>query len=177
MTAWTATKQAALRTWVTGATGLAADKVIFARQPDGQRPAPPCVTIEVELEPDGQDWLDIEDNPDTTGSDGLEILHTARGNRRIFVTFTAYGATQAAATSPVAYLEAVAAKLLLPTAQDALDAADIGIGELSRIQTSSGVVAARQEPFAVMTAMGFTSTEVTEAGTYVETSDIEGTIT
>lgn len=174
--AWTTEKQEALRAWVVAATGLAAAKVLFARQPDGSRPAPPCVTIEAEIEPEGVDWLDVEDNPDSDGNDGEEILHTARGNRRIFVTFTAYGTTQAAATSPLGMLADVMAKLELPAVMDVLETAEISIGEFSRIQTSSGVVAAKQEPFAVLTATGFVASELTEAGTYVSTVDGEGEI-
>lgn len=169
--AWNAIAQAAIKTWVTSATGLAAAKVIMTGQ-GGPRPAPPFVEVAVDIAGIGQDWVDNEDDPDDAGA----TIYTARGTRRLTLTFVCYAASQAALTSALGYLEAVRSALVLPSVNDALDAAGIGIGEIGPAVSMGEIVAAQWEPRGRMEATGFMASEITEAGSYIETVEVEGTI-
>ena len=160
----------ALRVWVASASGVTA---IFARQ-EGARPASPYITISVSTRRIGQDWLDVEDADTPTA--GAEIVHRARGQRELTITLQAFGGP-VGETAPAALLELVQAKSILPTPRDALNAAGIGIGTFGPVRVfdtlRNGDVL---ETRASMEVRGFIASEVSETGTYIETVDLDGTV-
>jgi hypothetical protein len=168
---WDATVQAAIRSWIVTGSGLSTSKVIAAGG-GGPTPEPPFITFDVEIAGIGQDWIGVEDNPDSTGSDGEEIIMYARGMRAVTIAITCHAATNAALTGAVGYLESVRSALTLQSVQDALETAELGIGEIGPTQSIGAVEAAQWEPRARMEARGWVASEISELNTYIETVQI-----
>jgi hypothetical protein len=73
---------------------------------------------------------------------------------------------------PVAILEAVRGSVLLPSAQDALDLAGVGVAWTGPVGFLDGTLSSVFEPRAVMEIRAFVTSEIIDLGTYVETVEI-----
>lgn len=66
---------------------------------------------------------------------------------------------------------------MLPSIADPLDTAEIGIGSFDDVQSIDGIVNSTiLEPRALLSIQLFLAQEKTETGTYIETVELEGTI-
>lgn len=177
MIAW-ATVEDALRAWVVAGSGLPDAKVLWSAQ-DMPRPIAPYAVVRVtSLRGVGQDWLDVEDNPDSTGSDGLEIVQKARGIRRCTLGLQYFADAATGSLGAVGVLDAVASASRLPSIREALTAAGIGLADLGQARSLDGVLnRAHLEPRAVADHVFYLASEVEEFGTIIETAAVEGTLT
>jgi len=172
--AW-ATVENAVQSWFSTASGIAGAQVIWEGQNQG-RPAAPYISIAAEVESVGQDWTNVEDNP--SPSSGNEILHKARGVRRMTLRVSCFGGDAKGAASSRAILENVKAKKVLPSIHEALVIAGVGVSSMSKVTSISGVLnSTKLEPRATLDIVCYLASEVEEAGTYVSTVEATDQIT
>lgn len=169
--------EAALHAWVVAGTGLPANQVHFAQQDAPQ--TRPMVTLRVmSVRTIGQDWINVEDNPDSDGDDGEEILILARGTREAVISIQAFGADAVGSAAPRALLEKLAARSRFPSLRDALDAANIGLAPLGAVLSMDGVIGSSSfDPRATLEARIFITSEVSETATYIESVELENLTT
>ena len=167
--AWVALEKA-IQDFVVTTSGLGGASVIWADQ-NGPRPDAPYIDMELVLERIGRDWIDVDDA--AAPSSGAEIDLKVRGQRRLSIRLRCFGATSVGVTSPKAILNDVVSKSLVPSVQDALVLAEIGMAEFSQIQNVTGVLnSTKLEPRAMLDITAFVASEVSETGTYVSDVDV-----
>lgn len=173
---WTTIK-AAIHAWVQTASGYAADRVVWGRQPNAPTRTRPFIEMSVTgMHNPGIDGVHVSDNP--TPSAGAEILHTAQGPRTALLTLTCYAQEGTGSASAVAVLTTVMAKAGLPLAREALDTAGVGLGEESDVLGVDGLLnVAAFEPRATVSVRLHLASEVSETGTYIEHVEHEGEVT
>lgn len=171
MIAWTAVENA-LHAWVVAATGLPADRVIWAQQA-APRPATPYVTLRVDnIRRIGQDWLRSYNNPTPTA--GNEIILASQGQREAVVTLQCFGGTATQSTSPLALLHAAVAGANLQSRRDAFNTAGIGMAGFGPVQSIDGVLGSSVfEPRATVEARFFLAEEIQETTTFIEFVELE----
>lgn len=167
---------AAIMAWVRAGSSVTA---VWAQQ-DGPPVARPYIEVgrpSVD-EARGLGWVDVEDNP--TPSAGAEILQVARQPVVIRVRLQCFATDPIeddATSAACAILSTLARKSKLPTMQDALRAANLGIMRIGGVQSTGGVVnSANFEPRAVLEVAFHGAAEVSETGTYVETVETDGEV-
>ncbi len=117
----------------------------------------------------------IVDTADTVRQ-GSEITYTARGLRDCVLRLQAFAGidgTSVGSSSPAEMLAAVMAKAKLPVQAAALVAAKIGLVSFGELQMIDGVVGASFDPRAIMDVRFYTTSEVSESGTYIESVEVE----
>ena len=176
---WTAVEDA-LVVWAIAGTGLAA--VIWGDQegphPTAVAPGPNVVMTLMGLAPEGQDFVQVEDVE--TPAPLADVAHVARGSRTgtLRVECFAGGGTSALAGigsgSPKARLEQMVSARYLPTVDDALRAANVGVLSMGAVQSIPGVLGFNNfEPRALLEVRLSLASEKTELGTWIETTEIQ----
>lgn len=167
----------AIHAWVVNGSGLAADRVVWAGQNQPER-AVPFITIRVSsIRRRGNDWTNVEDA--ASPAPGAELQKVIRGPRIIGLTIQCFAASPIGAAGALAILENVAIAVQRPVVSEVLDAARVGIGNISDVEALDGVIGSTLfEPRAIMTVSLHTVSEL-DAGTltYIETVDVENQTT
>lgn len=171
---WT-TAENAIHNWLQLATGIAADRILWARQ-GVTRPAGTSAWISLKriaAPVIGQDWSTHALNPTPTA--GNELLHTAAGNRAWTISIQCYGGTATEATSPEAILDDALLKLALPAYKARFTAAEIGVGEISGPRPLDGLLnSVAVEPRAQVDVTFLLAASVTATGPALETVGVTG---
>lgn len=166
---------AAIHEWVVSISGLSASNVRWASQ-NGMRPSTTWIALQILSEkavgPDWSDTLDAE-NPVS----GAEIEYRTRGSRSALLSIQCFGGSAVGSASSFGVLRNVHAKARTPLNHGILVDAGIGIGNISAIQDIPSLVNTTTfEARASMTVEFFTASEVSETGTYIENTEIVGTV-
>lgn len=170
------TVEDALHNWVVVGSGLDTQHVIWSRQ-SAPRPTPPYIAMSIaNISQVGQDWIKVEDN--VGGEAGEEVIHKARGQRKISLSLQCFGGESSGDASSYSVLELVRSKSRLPTIRDSLRNAGVGILSIGQITSLDGIVGVvKFEPRATLESLLILSSEVTELGTYIETVKVTNEIT
>lgn len=164
------TVEDAIHDWIVSATGIPGARVIPIDQ-NGPRPDGPYVDFDLDVSRIGQDWVDVEDAD--TPSPGAEIVHKARGTRRMVARLRCFGGDASGAASSKALLENVQSTYVLPVRHAAIAAAGIGVASFSTVTNISGVInSTRLEARAMLDVTCYLGSEVEEAGTYVSAVEV-----
>lgn len=167
------TFEKALQDAVVLASGLADGKVIWARQ-DGTRPAAPYVTLDltsfsvIGIDGTRHDY-DAEADP------GAEITLKHGGMREFGLAVVVFYGTLGAAGA-MALAETIRTSLSKVSVREVLDAANVSIFDFGRVLNLTQVVNTVYEGRAVFELRGYTTQEVTETIGYIQSAEIEGTI-
>ncbi len=174
----TTTVENALVAWALAGSGLAAGQVVWADQPGAKRPEGQYIALNpIALVAQGHDWLEVEENEESTGDDGEEIRHVGRGVRQLTLSLQCFGGAGTGVASAQALLEQLRAKSVLPTPADLLLAGGLGLAEFGSVRRVGSVInTATFEPRAVAEARFHLASEVSELGTYIETVLVEGEV-
>jgi len=162
------TIETAIAYWARTGSGLPTGKVIWAKQ-NGPRPANPYIALSIlAIQRTGHDHVNVEDNP--SPASGAEIIHYVRGPRKITVTMQCFSNTALGISGSAQILDSVMSAVKLPSVQDALRTAGVGVASFDPIQPlGSAMNSAVFEPRALLTARCFIASEISETGTYIET--------
>lgn len=171
-----ATIEDALVTAVVAATGLAADRVRWAEQGLPRPASGAWISLRLlSLEETGPDWVDVEEAEAPV--DGAEIEHTSRGWRVGTLSVQCFAGDATGASTSVAILERLRAKLPLPTVADALAAANVAVVGRGPVRNAAALINSTVfEPRAVIELRFTAASEVTETGTYIETVETSGDV-
>jgi len=169
MIQWDQVKRA-LHHMLVVSSGLPVNKVIWSRQPkDAPRPPVPMIDFAImSIVSRGQDYNVVVDNPDSTGSDGRELIVKTRGQREMTVTIRYFGDMEDVATTPEFELNNIVARSFTDSVNYALNNAGIGVAAWSPILSIDGIVGARFEARAQTEMRAFISSQVEEYTTYIE---------
>ncbi len=172
---WTIIENA-LHDWVSVATGLAADAVIWVEQLP-PRHARPFETLKlIGLTPDARHELIPTHDP--TAPAGAEITLTAAGYRKLGVSVQIYSAAVTGSDTARALLTKAQAQLALPTVQDALRTAGVTFSSEPGITDLSALLDTGFESRAAMTLeLDVVDDSASETTTYIESADVEGSAT
>jgi hypothetical protein len=166
----------ALFAWVQTASGLPASKVMWSRQKAPQPEAPYLEMRLSSIQQFGLDWLDTEDA--AVPAPEAELDFHSRGTRSAVLTLRCFSVDGIGSSSAEAILEAIRAAVVLPSIADALNTALVGVGSFGDIQSLDGIInSTLLEPRSSMTVTLFLAQQVTEQGTYIETYELDPTIT
>ena len=158
----------AVTAWFLTGSGLASGKVIWEDQ-NGPRPTAAFISVSASVKSIGQDWVDTEDA--TSPTTGAELEYFARGTRELTLRLRCFGDLDGDAkgsTSPRARLEALVLSHKLPSVNDLLTVAKVGVLRFSDITNISGVInSSRVEPRAMLTIVCNVPSEISEYGTYI----------
>lgn len=164
------TLEAALRTWVTTASGLDNAHVLWAYRAyqGGQRPAgEPHITLM--LGPSVPVGIDgVWDSTDLTRAAGQEIKLATIAIRAVTLTLQCFGGTPAGAGSAVALLTKVREKLALPSIRTALNVAGISPFAPGAVQTVPQVQGSKLEPRAVLEVRCYVDASESEYVGFIE---------
>jgi hypothetical protein len=116
----------AIHAWVVVGSGLAADRVYWVGQ-GGALPPRPFITLQLRSEVQtATDWLDTELTPGLP--QGAELTHTVHGGRLGQLSIQCFATAATGNQSPARILAAVVAAVALPSVDQALNAAGVGVG-------------------------------------------------
>lgn len=167
---WTAIENA-IHAWISAATGLAVDRVLWR---DQSMPSPPgsYVTLKlIALTAVGNDGLTHSFDP--SADPGKEITLETEGRRRLALSVQAYSDALTGEGSAAALLAKAQDSLALPTTREALNAAKLGAFNAGAITDLSALRETRFQSRAAMTVDFHTVTSATAQTTYVETVEVE----
>jgi hypothetical protein len=162
---WTA-RENAIHVWVSQATGLAADRVLWA----GRHPVPNETWAQLTvdgIERFGRDWLQRT-------VEGDNVRYNARGLRSVTLQIQVFEGEELGETSCVALLEQVISALMLPSVAAALSTAGVGVGAHTPVRYVPGRRNTAFEPRAVLEfTLNFPS-DLSEVGPRIKHVEIEG---
>lgn len=165
----------ALYAWVKAGTGLPAAQVIW-EQPGAPRPTGQYVAMRIgPVTRVGQDWLDIDDAASPAA--GAELEFFSRGQRVTTLSLQCFAGPATGIHGAVQTLDTLVSKSILPTLHDALVTAGVGILNFTPVQSTDGIVGEVFEPRALLTATLMLASEVSELGTYIETTELTNEVT
>lgn len=161
------TVENAIQAWVSGASGIPGNRVIWNLQP-GDRPPAPYITLALtDLAGVGHDRVLKDDAPDP--EPGEEVRLRAVGHRTARLSMQCFAA-DGSATSALSTLADVIGAIEIYA--DALDVAGVGIGDVTPVQSLEGRRGGILEPRAVCDVTIHLGSEVEARTTYVETIDL-----
>lgn len=167
---WT-TVENAIHAWISAATGLATDRVLWRDQSMPQ-PSGSYVTLKIlALTAVGHDGLTHTFDPNA--EPGKEITFATEGRRRLALSVQAYSDALTGEGSAAALLAKVQDSLGLPTTREALNAAKLGAFNAGAITDLSALRETRFQSRAAMTVEFHTVASATASTTYIETVGIE----
>lgn len=163
--------QNAIHAWVVATSGLAASRVLWARQ-NLPRPDGCWISLRtIALAAVGQDAITVSDAP--SPAPGAEIRTTHGGHRVVTLSIQCFNGEGQGSESPEAILEEVRTGARLASVHDALTAAGVGLLSFEAIRSIDGHTnPAVFEPRAVLTCSLCVPSEIFELGTFIETVDI-----
>lgn len=162
----------ALFAWVQSSSGLVAAQVIWSQQ-TAPRPTGCYIEMTLDVQPVGRDAVTVEDNP--APSAGAEILHKQRGPRHGVLKLQCYAGSPVpespvGARNVLSILSDVVSSYALPTKAAMLDAGGVSVLRYEKVQRIGGVVnGVIFEPRAFTTVHLGLASEISEAGTYIQT--------
>lgn len=160
-----ATIRPAIQQWIVAASGLTADKVIFADD-GGDAPELPYIKLSLPITtPHGTDWRIYDDAPDP--APGAELRVRSQGMRTSSLTIQSFYAS-GGKNAAMQILEDVVASI--PLYADSIDAAGAGIGMVGAIKAADGSRSGILEPRAIVEIELQLASEVEGRETYVETA-------
>lgn len=166
---WTDVENA-IHAWVTAASGLAGNHVVWANQ-NSPRPTTPFITLSI----DGPLQFGQDENShefDSDGDPGEEIIMRARGTREIVVRSQFFGGGVTGDAGARALADAVRMRLELETYRAPLRAAGVFPFDGGSIRWIPAIVGAGFEARATLESRFYLSDEVEELTTYIETVEI-----
>ncbi len=170
-----ATIKDALHAWIVAGSGLAAGRVIFSGQNLGRPPGDDAsITIKFSGIVTEKLWsITYKDNP--SPSPGAELLKIAKAEAEITYQLTCWPPSTATdATEAHSYLQEVIANGQLDARKEVLKAAGIGFPRFETVLPLDGFVnVTRFEPRAVVTFRFYTTAQITQSITYIETVNVE----
>lgn len=173
--------QAAIQAWIVAGSGLAADRVRWSGQGGNIPTGVPWISITVLADqPTGSPWVDVEDATSPTA--GAEIVHVARSQHAGTLSIQMFNAAAVGSSSGIAVLRRLRAAARLPTVRAALEAGGVGLGSFTAARNVPALQNATYfEPRGVIECRIHTVCEIRpddggEAGTYIETVEIEGAV-
>lgn len=157
-------------------SGLDASKMHWSQQ-NADRPAAPYIAMRLTgITKSGSDWNTAVDNP--SPSAGEEITVYTRGPREATLEVQCFSVDGFGAASALAYLTKVATAMGKGSVRAALDAAGVGIGNVTPVQSIDGFIGDTIfEPRAIMSVNLFLAEETSENTTYIETVEVENLTT
>jgi hypothetical protein len=168
--AWNTVSQLAIHSWVATASGLPQDRVVWGGQ-NGPRPPTPFIEMRcAALLSGGIDWVDTRDaeNPEP----GLELEYLVRGSRTAELQLTCFG-DAVGDQSSTAILDRVIAGAQLPSVKQALLAGRVGVGDSEPVTWLGRVINFSDfEPRAIVRVTLHLASEISELGTFVETTEL-----
>lgn len=118
---------------------------------------------------------------DDTVRAGQEVLMTVRANYAAVLSVQCYAGTDGpyvGDTSPLAVLQNAAMRALLPSVRDALEDAGVGVSSIGPVNNVGAMISTTSwEPRAHMDVKLWVASEVSEAGTVIDTAEVTMTIT
>lgn len=160
---WSAIENA-LHAWVVAATNLAASAVIWGYT-GAPRPTAPYIAMSLDtLGQIGHDWVVYDDAPAPV-LDGAELRARARGHRTARLQLQCF-AVEGSEHAAVALLDRALTGLSLYAT--ALDAAGVGLGDVSPIQLVEGRRGSLLEPRAITDVGLHLASELEGRETYIE---------
>lgn len=167
----------ALQAWVVSATGIATGNVRWSGQ-GGTRAVGPWISLNVIADnPAGPTWFDIEDADEPVVA-GAEINYKGRGSSTGTLSIQCFAGAAVGESSSVAILRNLRASASSPATRAAMVLAGVGLGTIGPVQDSPGLINTTNfEPRAMLNVTFFTAEESTIAGTYIETVEVDGTVT
>jgi hypothetical protein len=166
----------AIHEWITQATELPAEQVMWSRQKAPQPTRPYVDMVINRSRSPGTDWLSIDDNPG--GDAGEEIKYQQRGSRILTLSLRCFGTDPTGTSEPLEILEKIRDSHLLPSTHDALATVGVGVGAMSDVTALEMIIQSTIiEPRAMMTIELHVARERTSLGTFIETVEVEGTVT
>lgn len=165
------TEENAIHTWVTQASGLAADHVLW----EGRHPYPSGAWILMRVDAGGtfgRPWISRA----PSGVD--EILYKAQGLRRATLRLQLIDGAEGGEASCVALLELVLRKRILPSFAQALSAGGVGVLTEGPVQWIPATRANGEifEPRAVVDIELTHASEVSEVGPAIKHVELEGNV-
>ncbi len=168
----------AIAVWVLAGSGLPPDRVIWSRQNRARLPSTkPYFELRItRTEKPGVDWRTHKDA--TVPTPGREIEYVIRGARVATLSMTCYASDGIGDASPDEIVDNVQMSVLDPDVAAGLQLAGVGVGRFDPIQFIEGVVNSTIiEPRATLTVSLHLAREKSAFGTYIETYELEPTIT
>lgn len=169
MGAW-ADMEGALHAWVVGASGLAADHIIWSAQ-DGRRPEGQHVELRI-VGPRRLGSADVTKVEYVGTPAGEEIRLSAVGVREMTLRCTCYGGDARGDASPRAILEDVRTKLALSTHRSALRLVGLTPFDDGAIQDVSMPLGTGFEPRSILEVKFYFAQRAEERVTYIEKAEI-----
>ena len=169
------TAEDAIHAWLVAATGLAADRVVWAHQPGTTRPSPSLTMRVLSLTGVGADGVTHTFDP--LAGPGEEITFTSEGRRVLAVSVQAYSDAVSGSGTAHDYLSRAQAALALPTTRDALRAAGLGAFNPGAITDLSAIRETRFQSRAAMTVQFHCVDSATGRTTYIETAEVTREVT
>jgi hypothetical protein len=173
---WVAIENA-IHAWVTTASGLAGNQVIWTNQ-NGIRPgqSPPAeapfITLQLgSPQVEGQSFLQTK--TDLTRSAGQEIELQANALQRLTCSVQAFGSSTTGNNSAGALLSQVETKLRLPSLRSALNAAGLSPFNVGPIKDITQLFATAYESRAVLNVLFYVQEQASEFTGYIESVEIE----
>lgn len=170
------TVRAAVHAWIVRGSGLAAERVRWAGQPDmakADTATGAYITLRIVAAPSvGQDGMKAERNLDDS------ITYHVYGARYALLSVQCFGPSTVGSGDPMAVLESVITARTLPSVANALRQANIGIGDLNGPTSVDGVSKGFDfEPRAVLNVGLHLTSLASEVGNAIETFEVDSTIT
>ncbi len=110
---------------------------------------------------------------DDTVRAGEEVLMVVRANYEATLSVQCYGGSHVGDTKPMAVLQNVAMRALLPSVRAALEAVDVGVTSVGPINDVGDVISKTTwEPRAHMDVKLWIAAEVSETGTVIDNVDV-----
>jgi hypothetical protein len=164
---WTA-RENAIHAWVSQATGLAADHVLWANRKPVPNETWAQLTVDG-LERFGRDWLERT-------AVGDDVRYNARGLRSVTLQIQLFEGDELGETSCVALLDRVISALGLPSVAAALAAAGVGVGAHSAVRYVPGRRNTAFEPRAVIEFTLNFASDLSEVGPRIKHVEVEGAL-
>lgn len=169
------TAENAIHSWLVAATGLSADRVVWAHQPGTTRPSPSLTMRVLSLTGVGADGVTHTFDP--VAPAGEEITFTTEGRRVLSVSVQAFSDVVSGSGTAHEYLSRAHAALALPTTRDALRTAGLGAFNPGAITDLSALRETRFQSRAAMTVQFHCVDSATGRTTYIETAEVTREVT
>lgn len=161
-----ATIENGIRAWIEAGSGLAAGKVIWAKD-KGPRPAAPYIALSTTVRTIGRPWVDVRDAD--APAPGAEIIRTVRSTKKLTLQVQCFDGDASGDASSMALVNNVTDYAGLPSQKALFVAAGWAPTTFEPVLDFSAVRGgAVFEPRSVMTCHGYITGELSETGTYIE---------